>query len=93
MILQSLYRYYEILRDDRETRVAEPGYSNAPVSYALNLSTRGELLGILPLFSPVLIGKKTVERARRMNVPEQVKRSVNVAANFMCDTVLFMFWV
>ena len=38
MILQSLYRYYEILCEDPEVGVAEPGYSNAPVNHALNLS-------------------------------------------------------
>jgi len=38
MILQSLYNYYQILRGDPEAEVALPGYSNAPVSHALNLS-------------------------------------------------------
>ncbi len=65
--------------------MALPGYSNAPVSHALNLSLEGELLDIIPLYIPVQQGKKTVERPRRMHVPEQVKRSANIAANFMCD--------
>lgn len=90
MILQSLYRYYEILREDPEVEIAEPGYSNAPVSHALNLSLQGELLDIIPLYVPVQQGKKTVHRPRRMNVPEQVKRSVNVAANFMCDNAVYV---
>ncbi len=90
MILQSLYRYYEILQNDTEVEIAEPGYSNAPVSHAVNLSSQGELLDIVPLFVPVQRGNKTVEMPRRMNVPERVKRSVNVAANFMCDNAVYM---
>ena len=90
MILQSLYNYYQILRGDPEAEVALPGYSNAPVSHALNLSLQGDLLDIVPLFVPVQTGKKKDERPRRMNVPEQVKRSTNVAANFMCDNAVYM---
>jgi CRISPR-associated protein Csd1 len=91
MILQSLYNYYDqILRNDPDVEIAEPGYSNAPVSYALNLSAQGDLLDIIPLFVPVQKGKKTVERPFRMNVPEQVKRSVNVAANFLCDNPAYV---
>ncbi|MFN3308531.1 MAG: type I-C CRISPR-associated protein Cas8c/Csd1 [Anaerolineales bacterium] len=90
MILQALYNYYQILREDPDVEIAEPGYSNAPVSYALNLSEQGELLDIIPLSVPVQQGKKTVERPRRMNVPEQVKRSVNIAANFLCDNEAYV---
>lgn len=90
MILQSLYNYYQILREDPEVEIAEPGYSNAPVSYALNLSMQGDLLDIVPLFVPVQMGKKTVDKPRRLNVPEQVKRSVNVAANFLCDNAAYV---
>lgn len=92
MILQSLYNYYQILLSDppEDVEIAEPGYSNAPVSYALNLSEQGELLDIIPLSVPVQQGKKTVDRPKRMNVPEQVKRSVNVAANFLCDNAAYV---
>ncbi|MEW6717225.1 MAG: type I-C CRISPR-associated protein Cas8c/Csd1 [Chloroflexota bacterium] len=90
MILQSLYNYYQILREDSDVEIAEPGYSNAPVSYALNLSDQGDLLDIIPLSVPVQQGKKTVPRPRRVNVPEQVKRSVNVAANFLCDNAAYV---
>lgn len=90
MILQSLYNYYQILREDPEVEVAEPGYSNAPVSHAVNISQEGDLRDIIPLFVLVQQGNKTVERPRRMNVPEQVKRSVNIAANFMCDNATYV---
>lgn len=90
MILQSLYNYYQILRDDPDVEIAEPGYSNAPVSHALNLSAQGELLDVIPLYIPVQRGKKTVEQPRRMNVPARIKRSVNVAANFLCDNSVYV---
>ncbi len=90
MILQSLYNYYQILLNDPDVEIAEPGYSNAPVSHALNLSLQGELLDIVPLYVPVQQGKKTVEKPRRVNVPEQVRRSVNIAANFMCDNAAYV---
>ncbi len=90
MILQSLYNYYRILLDDPDVDIAEPGYSNELVSHALNLSPQGELLDIIPLYIPVQQGKKTVEKPRRMNVTERVKRSVNVAANFLCDNAVYV---
>lgn len=90
MILQSLYNYYQILREDPAVEIAEPAYSNAPVSYVLNLSPKGDLLDIVPLFVPIQMGKKTVERPRRINVPERVKRSTNVAANFCCDNAAYV---
>ncbi len=90
MILQSLYNYYQILREDPEVEIAEPGYSNAPVSYALNLSAQGELLDIVPLYVPAQQRKKTVDKPRRMNVPEQAKRTVNIAANFLYDNSAYV---
>ncbi|MEW6504886.1 MAG: type I-C CRISPR-associated protein Cas8c/Csd1 [Chloroflexota bacterium] len=92
MILQALYNYYQILLNDspENVEIAEPGYSNAPVSYALNLSEDGELLDIIPLSMPEQQGRKIVERPIRINVPEQVKRSVNIAANFLCDNAAYV---
>ena len=90
MILQSLYRYYQILLEDPTVEAAEPGYSNAPVSHVLNLSYQGELMDVVPLYVSVQQGNKTIERPRRMNVPEQVKRSVNIAPNFMCDNAVYV---
>lgn len=90
MILQALYNYYQLLCQDPDTEIAQPGYSKVPVSYALNLSSQGELLDILPMYIPVPQGKKTVERPRRVSVPAQVKRSVNVEANVLCDNAAYV---
>ena len=60
MILQALYRYYEILKS-AGVEIAEFGYSTEGVSFALNLSAEGDVLDVLPLFEQVQRGRKTVE--------------------------------
>jgi len=90
MILSSLYNYYQIVCDDPESGIARPGYSTQLIGYALNLSEQGELLDIFPLFSSVTNGKKVREIPRRMAVPELVKRSVNVSANYMWDNAAYV---
>jgi CRISPR-associated protein Csd1 len=85
MILQALTRYYDILASDPQSDIAPPGYSAAGVSFALNLSPQGELLEIFTLFEQVQRGNKPVDVPRRMTVPEQVKRSSGISANFLCD--------
>jgi len=90
MILQALTRYYEILQRDPESDIAPPGYTSTGVSYALHLSEAGELLDVFPLFEQVQRGKKTVEVPRRLVVPEQVKRSSGIAANFLCDNPVYV---
>ena len=90
MILQALTRYYDILSNDPDSDIAPPGYSAIGASFALNLSAKGELLDVFPLFEQVQRGKKLVEKPRRMIVPEQVKRSVNVAANYLWDNCVYV---
>lgn len=91
MILHALTRYYEILVNDPTREIARFGYSTVGVSYALNISTTGELLDILPLFDQVPRGKKLVEVPRPMFVPEQVKRSgTNPTPNFLWDNAAFV---
>lgn len=90
MILQALNRYYDILVDDPNTEIALFGYSTVGVSFALNISAEGELLDILPQFSQELRGKKLVEVPRSMALPQQVKRSVNIAANFLWDNCAYV---
>lgn len=94
MILQSLYRYYEILLKDPEAEISPPGYSAANVSFALNLSAKGELLDIFPFVTRFFDGKKERERnSRRMVVPEQVKRSSGVSSNFLCDNTAYVLGI
>ncbi len=94
MILQSLYRYYEILLKDPEAEISPPGYSAANVSFALNISAKGELLDIFPFVTRFFDGKKERERnSRRMVVPEQVKRSSGVSPNFLCDNTAYVLGI
>ena len=94
MILQSLYNYYQILLKDDSLDIAPPGYSAANVSFALNLSSTGELLDIFPFTTKYFDGKKERERNyRRMIVPEQVKRSSGIAANFLCDNAAYVLGI
>jgi len=94
MILQSLYYYYQILLKDDSLEIAPPGYSAANVSFVLNLSSVGELLDIFPFTTKFFDGKKERERNyRRMVMPEQVKRTVGISANFMCDNAAYVLGV
>jgi len=93
MILQALTRYYDILSNDPESDIAPPGYSAIGISLALNISAKGELLDVLPLFQQVQVKKKLEEKPRRMIVPEQVKRAVNISANFLWDNCVYVLGI
>jgi CRISPR-associated protein Csd1 len=84
MILQALNRYYDILADDVESGIARPGYSAVSVSFALNLSARGELLDVFPQFVQVQRGKKMADVPRPMRVPEYTEPTSNIEASFLC---------
>lgn len=83
MILQSLVQYYETLEQKGE--ITRPGWCKARVSFALEISGEGELLGVIPLKIEKERGKKTVLEPQVMKVPEMVTRSSGVASNFLCD--------
>jgi CRISPR-associated protein Csd1 len=93
MILQALTRYYDILSKDPESEIAPPGYSSVGVSFALNISAQGELLDVFPLFEQVQMGKKMVERSRRMIMPEQVKKTSGISSNFMCENSAYILGI
>ena len=83
MILQALTRYYEILL--KRGKIAASGWAKAKVSWALELSADGSPLLLLPLQQEVQRGKKTLSVPQELEVPAPVKRTVGVAANFLCD--------
>lgn len=91
MILEALVAYYEALaRQDQENKVQKPGYSKVKVSYALNLSSEGEIKQVIPLKVAEQQGKKMVDRPRDMLVPEQAPRAVGISPNFLCDNSTYM---
>ncbi|MEW6402742.1 MAG: type I-C CRISPR-associated protein Cas8c/Csd1 [Chloroflexota bacterium] len=93
MTLQALTRYYDILLKDDERDIAPPGYSSTGVSFGLNISERGELLDLIPLFEQVQRGKKLEERPKRMIVPEQVKKASGIVSNFMCENNAYVLGI
>lgn len=84
MILQALTRYYDILSNDPESDIAPPGYSSVGVSFILEISHKGELINMIPVFQNVTMGKKIVEKPQRIIVPEYAEPTVNVAASLLC---------
>lgn len=90
MILQALNRYYDILASDPDSGIAPYGFCTANVSFAINLSLDGEILELFPQYEKIQRGKNSIEVPRRMNVPEQVKRSSGIRANFLCDNSTYV---
>ena len=90
MILQALNHYYDILLRDSDIEIPAFGYSTVGVSFALNISAEGDLLDVLPQFKQEQRGKKMVEVPRPMALPQQVKRSANVAPNFLWDNSAYV---
>lgn len=88
MILQSLTQYYEDLL--ALGQIASPGWAAAKVSWALELGEDGTLLGLYHLQQEVPRGKKTVWMPQQLLVPQPVKRSSGVAANFLCDNSTYL---
>ena len=91
MILQALVEYYEKLAV--QGKVSRLGWCHAKVSYALNLSENGEVLGITSRKIEEQRGKKTVWVPASLAVPEMVSRSSGVSANFLCDNAKYMLGV
>lgn len=83
MILQALVQHYEDLV--AKNKIAPPGWSKQKVSWALEIDDNGELLQVHTLSQEIIKGKKTVQTPQELSVPSPVKRTVGVAANFLCD--------
>lgn len=88
MILQALAQYYDALA--AQGLAPRPGWSVAKVSFALNLDARGRLIGVIPLKREVQRGNKTAQVPSAIQVPEQVKKTSGIAANFLCDGAAYL---
>ncbi len=91
MILQTLVKYYEDLR--KQEKIPSSGWGQTRVVFGLNLGENGEVLSLLPLKVAKQRGKKTVYEAREFEVPQPVKRSVDIAPNFLCDNSTYVFGI
>ena len=83
MILQALTQYYQTM--EQAGKIAAPGWGPVKVSFALYLGANGALERIVSVQTEQIRGKKTVLAPQVMNLPAPVKRTVGVAANFLCD--------
>lgn len=91
MILQALVKYYETLAE--QEKVSRQGWCQAKVSYALDIDTGGNLLGIISLKQEEERGKKTVYVPQILEVPEMVARSSGVSPNFLCDNSKYLLGI
>ena len=91
MILPALVKHYENLAE--EGKVSRPGWCSAKVAYQIDLSTDGEIKGIISLREEEERGKKTVMVPKILSVPEMVTRSSGVSANFLCDNAKYLLGI
>ena len=91
MILQALTEYYENLAN--EGKVDRKGWCRAKVSYGINLSKEGHILGVIFLKTEEESGKKKVWVPQQIKVPEMVTRSSGVSANFLCDNSKYILGI
>ena len=83
MILQALTAYYQTLEE--AGKIAAPGWASVKVSFALCLGDNGALEHVISVQTEQPRGKKTALAPRSMSLPAPVKRTMGVAANFLCD--------
>ena len=88
MILQALAQYYEALLD--AGKITRPGWAKTKVSFALCLDDAGQITQLLHLQKEIQRGKKTVLAPQELDMPSPVKRTVGVAANFLCDNSSYL---
>jgi CRISPR-associated protein Csd1 len=81
MILQALNAYYQRRAAEEGADIPLRGFSRQPVPFALEIEKDGTLKQVLDLRTQQ--GKKLV--ARQMILPQAIKRTVGIAANFLWD--------
>ena len=91
MILQALTEYYRAL--EREGNIAAPGWAPVKVSYALCLTISGALERVDFVQTEQQKGKKMVLAPQSISLPAPVKRTVGVAANFLCDNSSYLLGI
>ena len=88
MMLQALVKYYENLSKIKS--VVQPGYSNADISFAININKEGEVIDLLPMRVEAQRGKKVVDIPQKIVVPEQPKRAAAILPYFLADTATYL---
>lgn len=88
-LLPALVQYYEDLA--AQGKIAQQGWGPAKVSYAIDLEQNGQIKQIISVKTEQIKKKKTVLQSQTMQVPEPVKRSSGIRANFLCDSSGYIF--
>lgn len=92
MILKTLIEYYEILKD--QGIVAESGWVETKISYALQISLEGELVGCRELTKTIQMGSDQQQVPIKMVMPAPVKRSgPTFCPNFLYDNSAYVLGV
>ena len=91
MILQALTDYYQAL--EQAGKIDAPGWAPVKVSFALLLSEGGALDQVIDIQTEYPRGKKMVLAPQTLSLPAPVKRTVGVAANFLCDNASYLLGI
>jgi CRISPR-associated protein Csd1 len=91
MILQALYNYYQVLKEDSD--VAPDGYTKIGIGFALEISKQGEVIGVIPLYTTKQGRKKSVQEQQPMIVPRYVEPTSNVEASFLCGQSAYVLGI
>ena len=91
MILQALTDYYQAL--EQAGKIDAPGWAPVKVSFALLLSEGGALDQVIDIQTEQPRGKKMVLAPQTLSLPAPVKRTVGVAANFLCDNASYLLGI
>ena len=83
MILQALKDYYDRKASDPSSALAPEGWELKEIPFVIVIGKEGNLIGIDDLRE----GEGRVKRGKSQLVPASVKRSVNITANLLWDTV------
>jgi len=83
MILQALCEYYERTRS--EAGIADPGFSRQKIQFVLIIDGNGNLLEVRDL----RFIQNNRSGPKELIVPEPVKRSSGIAANFAWDNTMY----
>ena len=91
MILAALVKRYE--SQAAAGKISRENWGKADVSFGLRISENGEIADILDLRTEVQRGKKNFLAPRKIEVPEQVKKSSGVVSNFLCDNAKYFLGI
>lgn len=91
MILTKLLEYYE--REAAAGRAPRYGWEKAKVNWALELDENGTPLRLLPLNEKIQRGKKSIEVAKTMEVPQQATKTSGILPGFLCDSAEYILGI